>query len=95
MKFAESWGYGGVIMTNLFAYRTKNPRAMINFEGDAIGPENDKYIEEGILAAHISIAGWGQNGSHLGRDKQVEKLNHELYCLKLTKKWAAGATLCI
>lgn len=41
--FAKSWGYGGLIMANLFAFRTTNPQGLYS-EKNPVGSENDYYI---------------------------------------------------
>ena len=45
MGFAESWGYGGVIMANIFAYRATDPKIMKQTEAP-IGPENDEWLRK-------------------------------------------------
>ena len=72
-------------MTNLFAYRASEPKDMIGFEGDKIGPENNDYILKGKLEAKVSIAAWGNNGTHQGRWVQVVRLFKNLYCIETTK----------
>ena len=40
INFAKSWGYGGVCMANLFAYRATEPTVMKG-STDPVGTEND------------------------------------------------------
>src|SRR5688572_12557148 len=45
--FAKRWGYGGVVMLNLFAYRATRPDAMWAArvaDADIVGPQNDAHI---------------------------------------------------
>ena len=82
--FAKSWGYGGLCMANLFAYRTKSPSEMMSAK-DPIGPDNDKWLVKLAGQSGIVIAAWSDHGSFLGRSKEVQRLVPDLYCLKLNK----------
>ncbi len=54
--------YGGILMTNLFAFRSTNPQGLYA-EQDPIGIDNDFYIRECADKAEITIACWGNHGS--------------------------------
>jgi hypothetical protein len=82
--FAKSWGYGGMVMGNLFAFRATNPRDMMAAE-DPIGPENDAWLKELAAKAGIIIGAWGIHGAFLDRDKQVLESMPILRCLGITK----------
>ena len=43
ISYAKQWGYGGIIMANLFAYRTSSPNVMMDSH-DPIGKENDAWL---------------------------------------------------
>ena len=45
IRFAKSWGYSGLCMANLFAYRATDPKDMLVATGP-VGVENDKYLLE-------------------------------------------------
>ncbi|MEP0894347.1 DUF1643 domain-containing protein [Leptolyngbya boryana FACHB-1624] len=62
-KFAKDWGYSGLCMTNLFAYRATDPKEMIA-SVDSIGLENDQYLLEYAARAGIVVAAWGNHGTH-------------------------------
>lgn len=72
-EFARSWGYGGFVITNLFAFRARSPLAMKAYV-DPVGPDNDAYILEQAQQASIVVCGWGTHGVHRGRDKVVVKM---------------------
>lgn len=85
--FAERWGYGGLEVVNLFAYRSTTPLRTIG-EG-AIGPLNDAMIVKAAMSAGVIVAAWGNRGGALGRDKAVLDLlerawNGTIYCLGTT-----------
>lgn len=83
IRFAKSWGYGSLCMTNIFAFRATDPRLMRD-QSDPIGPENDKWLLEYSREAGIVVAAWGNHGSFLGRDKEVVSLLDNLSCLGIT-----------
>lgn len=98
-KFARSWGYGGIYVANIFALRSRDPRALLEHP-DPIGPENDRRLLElanvqGSLPGLNSgqtfpiIAAWGAHGLIGGRGPEVRRMFQEagrkLYYLRLTK----------
>ena len=62
---AHDWGYGGVIVTNVFAWRSTDPRGLHDTE-DPVGPENDAVIPRAALAARDTICAWGVHGRERG-----------------------------
>ena len=44
MSFAEAWGYGGILVGNIFALRSTDPQ-FLYLSRDPIGPTNDFYIK--------------------------------------------------
>ncbi len=50
--FAKSWGFGGLIVGNLFALRSADPKTLYSHP-DPIGPDNDRRSSVlGILRHH-------------------------------------------
>ena len=86
-NYAFDWGYGGLIMGNLFALRATKPKVMMAHVAP-IGPENNYWLERLAREAEIVVAAWGVSGSHLGRDKVVLGFMPQMRHLGLTK---AGA----
>lgn len=84
-NYAFDWGYGGLIMANLFALRATKPKIMKSHIAP-IGPENNNWLESLARDAEVIIAAWGVNGSHLGRDKAVLGFMPQMRHLGLTKK---------
>lgn len=84
VNYAKSWGYGGVCMANLFAYRATKPEAM-KAVADPVGIENDEWLQKLAQGANLVVAVWGNDGIYLGRSKQVKQLIPDLHCLKLNK----------
>jgi hypothetical protein len=84
MGFALSWGYGGLLMTNLFAYRSTDP-ALMKAHPEPIGPKNNSYLELLSHQAGIVVAAWGIHGTFEDRDKEVLPLLKRPHYLALTK----------
>jgi len=60
MRFAFLWGYGGITVVNLFAYRSRNPKTVAQLPPQiAIGPDNDFFIMEAAAQARGIVFGWG------------------------------------
>lgn len=87
IRFARDLGYARLILTNLFALRSTDPRALLT-AADPIGPDNDRHILDSARRADLIIACWGNRGGYLGRDARITNMIPELHCLGLTK---AGA----
>ncbi len=68
--YAERWGYGSLLVTNLFAWRATDPRAMRSAE-DPVGAGNDAAILSAARAAKLVVCAWGNHGAHLGRSAHV------------------------
>jgi hypothetical protein len=90
--FARAWGFGGVEVVNLFAYRATHPadlrRCAAADGGDPVGPENDAHLAAVFSAAGLVVAGWGVHGSLLGRAAAVRAaglLPASAVCLGCTK----------
>lgn len=67
--FAQDWGYRGMVMLNLFAVRSTDPRGLREVE-NPIGPDNDKMIRRALTEVDEVILCWGHHGTFKGRQKQ-------------------------
>ena len=92
IAFAKAWGYAGLCMTNLFAFRATDPKDM-KAAADPVGPENDYHLLRLWADAGVVVAAWGANGTHRGRDAEVAKMLRPLHCLALTKDGHPGHPL--
>lgn len=83
IAFAKQWGYNGLCMTNIFAWRDTKPEDMRKAE-DPIGPANNHWLVECAQNADLIVAAWGKHGTYLNRSKQVVELmpKGKLVCLK-------------
>lgn len=96
-QFARQWGYGGIVMTNLFAFRSTDPKAMKhhphpteaeNWLSDN-GVSNDLALITVANRCGLSVAAWGNHGTHLNRSIGVVELFRDhakaLKCFRVTK----------
>ncbi len=84
--FADNWGYGGLYIANLFAFRATNPRDMKK-QNYPIGPKNDDWILQMVGLCNITIISWGTHGNYLSRGRKIIDLlkPSQIYCLEKTK----------
>jgi hypothetical protein len=69
---AQDMGFGGLIVTNLFAYRSTDPAAMLAHP-EPNGDFNDCAIIEAAEQSDMVICAWGGDGGHLGRARVMEQ----------------------
>ncbi len=84
INYARSWGFGGIYMLNLFAWKAAKPNDMLK-ASDPVGPQNDDILGQYSRRAALTVACWGNHGKHLGRSEAVRKLIPNLHYLKLNK----------
>jgi hypothetical protein len=85
MTFARDWGFGGLVVANLFAYRTSEP-ARLRLADAPIGPRNDRWLSCLASRASLVLAAWGIHGDYLGRAERVRSRLHGLHCLGTTMR---------
>ena len=61
MGFADRWGYGSIIVVNLFAYRATKPADLWRASGtiDLVGPDNDRTIADAVAKSKDVAVAWG------------------------------------
>ena len=84
VDYAHRWGYGGLVMTNLFAFRATLPIDLKNAKFP-IGEQNNQYIINLHKNSGLTVAVWGNDGCFKDRDKEVLSLVTKLVCLKINK----------
>lgn len=84
INFAKVWGYGGVCMANLFAYRATAPSDM-KASCDPVGAENDLWLLKLSKESGIVVAAWGNDGCYLNRSYAVKKRLSNLHYIKMNK----------
>lgn len=85
---ARALGFGGFRVTNIFAWRDTDPKAM-RAAADPVGQGNDTAILAALDWADQVVCAWGTHGAHLDRGPQVEALlratGADLHILGLTQ----------
>jgi len=101
IEYARQWRYGGIIVVNLFAICSPDPK-ILKDRVDPVGPENKKYWDKAIHEARQGaedmgdpgykapiLCGWGVRGGYMGQDKTaldwLERKPVKLLALKVTK----------
>lgn len=85
-RYVERWGFGSLIVTNIFAYRSTDPK-QLRLVDDPIGEETDDYIIRAADLSDLIVVAWGVHGDHLGRGHDVLSLlcDRHLFALGTTK----------
>ena len=73
LGFARAWGFGGLYVVNLFAFRATDPR-QLRYAADPVGPHNDKHILDAAARATEVVCAWGPGGTYQQRDAEVRRL---------------------
>ena len=85
MGFARDWGYGGVIVANLFAWRATDPEDLKRAT-DPIGPRNNYWLRRLPSKSDEVIAAWGNDGRFQQRQRYVLARIPRLKCLGITAR---------
>ena len=68
--YALRWGFGGLLVTNIFAWRATDPQEM-KATRDPVGRGNDGAILRAARKAAIVVCAWGNHGTHTNRSLNV------------------------
>ena len=86
INFAEKWGYGGIMIGNIYPFRAKRPKDLRKWLNESLdfyaAHENMKYVKDMAKEAGIIVCAWGCN--HPGIPDWIEKLG-DLFYLELCK----------
>lgn len=84
--FARAWGFGALVVRNLFALRATDPRELAGHP-DAVGPLNDTYLAADDV--HSVVCAWGAHPFAVERGAEVRGMfagrGVRLHHLGLTK----------
>ena len=88
INFAEKWGYGGIMIGNIYPFRAKRPRDLKKWLNNDFGVasslwENQVHIGEMSEQADLIVCAWGCNYKG-GTPDWVEELG-DLFYLELCK----------
>ena len=87
--FAKSWGFGSLLVGNLFGRRATKPQDL-KAEGragkDIVGLGNAEALEYMAERSELVVAAWGNHGAFHGRGHEIrQRYEGQLHCLKLNK----------
>jgi hypothetical protein len=92
---AYNFGYGGIEVVNLYAYRAAKPKVLWESRKtvDIVGPENDDYIARALKDEHIGkvVVAWGASGGDWVQSRVLAVMlailqsGHQPECLGVTK----------
>ena len=89
MNFAKKWGYGGIMIGNIYSFRAKRPKDLKKWLNDPAIPldrgyrTNRVHVEEMAQQADLIICAWGSN--HKGIPKWLKELDVSQHYLELCK----------
>jgi hypothetical protein len=94
IHFATLWGYGGILVINLWAYRASSPKEMMKADSP-IGADNHVHIHNALIYASDNggklLAAWGNGGAFEDRAEwfcsRARSHGVSLICLGTTKGW--------
>lgn len=91
--YARRWGYGGILVCNLYALRSPHPH-MLRQHPDPVGPDNDEHLRA-LLAGPADVVGaWGALASNSRVDAVLAMPGSErLLALRETKTGQPGHPL--
>lgn len=92
INYAKRWGFGSLLLGNLFAYRSTDP-AMLREVADPVGPDNDAWLARLAREAGLVVCAWGNAGALNARDRSVLALIDDPHCLSRLKSGRPGHPL--
>jgi hypothetical protein len=92
INYAKRWGYGGLLIANLFAYRSIHPSDLCKV-ADPIGPKNDDWLKKLQCEAALIVCAWSDTGAYKSRDKEVLAFLKAPHCLVQLKSGRPGHPL--
>lgn len=68
--YAERWGFGALVVTNLFAWRATDPQDLKRAR-EPVGRRNDAAILDAARGSDLVLCAWGNHGAHRDRSAAV------------------------
>ncbi len=86
ISFATKWGYGGLMVANLFSFRVTDSSRLRRVR-NPVGTHNDQLLLHAARNCQQVVLAWGNLGSLKNRSEEVLELlsGFELHHLGLTK----------
>lgn len=85
--FSHDWGFGAMVVVNLYAYRATSPWSLLEAH-DPIGPEHHHYFLRALQCASRVVVAWGAHEAATFRHVRPLLAYRPLLCLGTTKRGA-------
>jgi hypothetical protein len=88
--FARRWGYGSLVVVNLYAYRSTDPKGLRGVY-DAVGPGNRTSVDIALAQSETVVCAWGATKGEdhdIARYRMIDAINahgKNPMCLGVTK----------
>ncbi|MCG2582899.1 DUF1643 domain-containing protein [Massilia sp. TS11] len=92
INYAKRWGFGGLLIANLFAFRSTDP-AGLRSAADPVGPRNNYWIRRLQREAALTVCAWSDLGALRGRDAEVLPWLQAPHCLERLRSGRPGHPL--
>lgn len=79
INFAKEWGYGGLVVTNLYAYKATKPLELWvkKKEGiDIIGNANIRFMRKALQKTSMVVLAWGTGAKIMGLHYYADALKN-------------------
>lgn len=80
VDFAVAWGYGGLVVVNIFALRSTDPD-VLRKAVDPVGPDNDVHLAR-EAADRLVVCAWGNTFSRAKNPLLSQRASHVLQILR-------------
>ena len=77
IDFATRWGHGGIVVANLFAFRSPKPRDLFQHTYP-IGPENDYHLKRLAVECETVVVAWGSSAKAFPMFKERQAFVRDL-----------------
>lgn len=84
VAYSTAWGYGAILVGNVFPYRATDPRELTGADRDGVG--NWLHIRQMSLEASLIVCAWGANPLCVHSRENVVRCVHDrpIRCLGLS-----------
>lgn len=82
--FAKTWGFGGLYVGNLFAYRSTDHNRL-KWVDNPVGVDNILHINEMASKSVKIVLAWGGNGPATEIKSLYGVMNRSFHCMGITK----------
>jgi len=82
--FAKKWGFGKLLMANIFAFRATLPKDLFNSK-NPVGDKNDYWIKKLSEEGNKVVLAYGNHGNFKNRHDEILKMIENPYCIKKSK----------